>query len=69
MGIILDKLSPLAHENGLYLAAETATDTYLDTRYNLRPHGCVGRCPVSCPASRLVRTDIMTNTLNWIWDN
>jgi len=66
--VVLDKLSPLAHENGLYLAAETATDTYLDTRYSsdhMAVLGAVGMLPFS----RLVRKDIMTNTLNWIWDN
>jgi len=66
--IILDKLSPLAHENGLYLAAETATDTYLDTRYTSDHMAVLGAVGI-LPASRLVRTDIMTNTLNWIWDN
>ena len=30
---LLDKLSPLAHQDGLYLAAETATDTYKDIRF------------------------------------
>jgi len=66
--IILDKLSPLAHENGLYLAAETATDTYLDTRYTSDHMAVLGAVGI-LPTSRLVRTDIMTNTLNWIWDN
>jgi len=66
--IILDKLSPLAHENGLYLAAETATDTYLDTRFTSDHMAVLGAVGI-LPSSRLVRTDIMTNTLNWIWDN
>jgi len=66
--IILDKLSPLAHDKGLYLAAETATDTYLDTRFSSDHMAVLGALGI-LPASRLVRKDIMTNTFNWIWDN
>jgi len=66
--IILDKLSPLAHENGLYLAAETAHDTYLDTRYSSDHMAVLGALGI-LPVSRLVRKDIMINTFNWIWDN
>lgn len=66
--ILLDKLSPLAHENGLYLAAETAPDTYVDPRFTSDHMAVLGALGI-LPASRLVRTDIMTNTLNWIWDN
>ncbi|MDD4641488.1 MAG: hypothetical protein PHF92_09060 [Bacteroidales bacterium] len=66
--IVLDKLSPLAHENGLYLAAETAPDTYIDTRYT-SDHMAVLAAMGVMPESRLVRKDIMINTFNWIWDN
>lgn len=65
---MLDKLSPLAHQDGLYLAAETATDTYKDIRYTsdhmavLGAYGILPKCP-------LVREDIMQNTLDWVWDN
>ncbi len=69
---MLDKLSPLAYqdENGtkLYLAAETATDTYKDIRFTsdhmavLGAYGILPKCP-------LVREDIMHNTLDWVWDN
>lgn len=66
--IVLDKLSPLAHEEGKYLAAETALDTYLDTRFTSDHMAVLGALGMM-PASRLVRKDIMTNTFNWIWDN
>lgn len=67
--IILDKLSPLAYnDDKLYLAAETATDTYLDTRYTSDHMAVLGALGI-LPESRLVRKDIMTNTFHWIWDN
>lgn len=66
--IVLDKLSPLAHQEGLYLAAETALDTYLDTRYTSDHMAVLGALGIM-PESRLVRKDIMTNTFHWIWDN
>jgi len=65
---MIDKLSPLAYQDGLYLAAETATDTYKDIRFtsdHMAVLGAFGILP-KCP---LVRKDYMQNTLNWIWDN
>jgi len=65
---MIDKLSPLAYKDSLYLAAETATDTYKDIRFTsdhmavLGAYGILPKCP-------LVRTDYMQNTLNWIWTN
>jgi len=65
---MIDKLSPLAYQDGLYLAAETATDTYKDIRFSsdhmavLGAYGILPKCP-------LVRTDYMQNTLNWVWTN
>lgn len=67
--IVLDKLSPLAYnEDKLYLAAETATDTYIDIRYTSDHMAVLGALGVM-PESHLLRKDIMTNTFNWIWDN
>jgi len=66
---MIDKLSPLAYNSdGLYLAAETATDTYEDIRYtsdHMAVLGALGILP-KCP---LVRNDYMQNTLDWVWDN
>ncbi len=64
----IDKLSPLAAQDGLYLAAETATDTYRDIRFTsdhmavLAALGVLPKCP-------LVREDIMHDTFDWIYDN
>ena len=65
---MIDKLSPLAYENGLYLAAETATDTYKDVRFTSDHMAVLGAYGI-LPKSPLVRTEYMQNTLNWIWDN
>ena len=65
---MIDKLSPLAYQDGLYLAAETATDTYKDIRFSsdhMAVLGALGILP-KCP---LVRMDYMQNTLNWVWTN
>ena len=65
---MIAKLSPLAEKDGLYLAAETATNTYNDIRFtsdHMAVLGALGILP-KCP---LVRTDLMKNTLNWIWSN
>lgn len=65
---MIDKLSPLAYENGLYLAAETAKDTYKDVRFTSDHMAVLGAYGI-LPKSPLVRADYMQNTLNWIWDN
>ena len=65
---MIDKLSPLAYENGLYLAAETAKDTYKDIRFTSDHMAVLGAYGI-LPKSPLIRTDYMQNTLNWIWDN
>jgi hypothetical protein len=65
---IIEKLSPLAKLNGLYLAAENATDTYTNIRYtsdHMAVLGALGMLP-QCP---LFNADEMSNTLAWIWDN
>jgi hypothetical protein len=65
---MIDKLSPLASQDKLYLAAETALDTYKDIRFtsdHMAVLGALGIVP-KCP---LVRPDYMKNTLDWIWDN
>lgn len=65
---MIDKLSPLAHLDGLYLAAETAVDTYRDIRYTSDHMAVLGAFGI-LPKSPQFRTDIMQNTLNWVWDN
>ncbi|MBO5427313.1 MAG: hypothetical protein J5996_02665 [Prevotella sp.] len=67
------RLSPLAYDDShLYLAAESATDTYRDillTSDHMAVLGAVGILPVS----RLVNEEYMRNTLDWVlarwnWD-
>ncbi len=66
---IIGRISPLAYnEDSLYLASETATQTYTDRRCTsdhpalLAAMGCM-------PASRLIDNKVMAKTLDWIWDN
>lgn len=66
---MIDKLSPLAYnDEGLYLAAETALDTYVDIRYTSDHMAVLGALGI-LPKCKLVREDYMKNTLNWVWDN
>jgi len=65
---VIDNLSPLAYQDGLYLAAETASDTYKDIRFTSDHMAVLGALGV-LPQCQLVRKDYMQNTLNWVWDN
>ncbi|NDV65339.1 hypothetical protein [Bacteroides sp. 224] len=66
---MIDKLSPLAYNGDkLYLAAETATDTYIDIRYTSDHPAVLGAVGI-LPMNKLIREDYMKNTLNWIWNN
>ena len=65
-----DKLSVLAKdkESGLYLAAETATETYKDIRFTSDHMAVLGAVGI-LPMSRLVDMSTMKSTFEWIWDN
>ena len=66
---ILTKLSPLAfNADSLYLAAESATDTYRDIRFTSDHPALLGAYGI-LPDSRLINKKVMTKTLDWIWDN
>jgi len=65
---VINKLSPLAEKDGLYLAAETAPDTYSNVRYTSDHPAVLGALGIF-PQSRLKNPKTMKNTLNWIWDN
>lgn len=66
---IIAKLSPLAYnEDNLYLAAESAEDTYKDIRFT-SDHMAVLGAEGILPASRLVNEEYMRNTLHWVWNN
>ena len=65
---LLEKLSPLAADDqDRYLAAETATDSYTNTRY-LTDHPAVLGALGMYPANRLIDTKLMSNTLHALWD-
>lgn len=65
---IIQKLSPLAYnEDSLYLAAETAPQTYRDIRFTSDHPAVLGAVGI-LPQNRLVKDDIMRKTLDWVWD-
>ena len=65
---LLAKLSPLtADEQGRYLAAEAATDSYTNTRY-LTDHPAVLGALGMYPESHLVDKATMSRTLHALWD-
>ncbi len=66
--VLIDKLSPLAAKDGLYLAAEDAIDTYEDIRFTSDHPAVLGAIGI-LPECRLVKPELMKNTLHWIWDN
>lgn len=65
---VIDRLSPLASLDSLYLAAETAPETYKDIRFTSDHMAVLGAVGI-LPENRLVDQPLMTNTLHWIWDN
>ena len=75
---LVEKLSPLASislngnrqskSDDLYLAAESATDTYSDIRFTSDHPALLGAYGM-LPATPQVDKRIMSNTLGWIWDN
>jgi len=66
---LIKKLSPLAYnDDKLYLAAETAPETYTDVRFTSDHMAVLGAFGI-LPKNKLIREDYMLNTLNWVWDN
>lgn len=66
---IINKLSPLAfNEDSLYLAAETAKNTYTDIRFTSDHPALLGALGMM-PDSKLINKRVMAKTLDWIWDN
>ncbi len=65
---ILNKLSPLAAQDGLYLAAESATETYRDIRFTSDHMAVLGAVGI-LPLSPLVEEETMHRTFDWIYDN
>ncbi len=65
---VLQKLSKLPVQNNMYLATESATDSYTNPRY-ITDHPSVLMALGVMPATGQVDPGIMKNTFNWIWDN
>ncbi|MCL2026972.1 MAG: hypothetical protein FWG79_00635 [Bacteroidales bacterium] len=65
---LIKKLSPLAQKDGMYLAAESAPDTYENFRL-ISDHPAVLGAFGVFPENGLFDKTIMKNTLDWIWEN
>ena len=65
---LIAKLSPLTAKEGLYLAAETAPQTYEDIRFTSDHPAVLGAVGIF-PQTDLVDPEIMKQTQKWIWDH
>lgn len=65
---IINRLSPLASKDSLYLAAETAPQTYTDPRFT-RDHMAVLGALGIFPLWQGIDKGIMLNTLRWVQQN
>ena len=67
--MVMDKLSPLAfNADSMYLAAESALDTYSNIRMTSDHPALLGALGMM-PDNKLLDKTVMSNTLRWIWDN
>ena len=67
--MVAGRLASLAfNSDSLYLAAETATDTYRDIRFTSDHPAVLGAYGI-LPWSTQLDYRVMKKTLNWIWDN
>lgn len=65
---ITSELSHLAAKDSLYLAAETAPQTYEDIRFTSDHMAVLGSLGI-LPASPLAEPEILNNTFDWVYDN
>lgn len=66
---VLASLSPLAYNaDSLYLAAESATDTYTNTRCTSDHPALLGALGV-LPDCQLIDDKVMSRTLDWVWQH
>lgn len=65
---IINRLSVLAAKDGLYLAAESAPETYSDIRFTSDHMSVLGAFGI-LPENRLFEKPVMKNTLDWVWKN
>lgn len=65
---VMAKLSPLPQQKGLYLATESATDSYTNPRY-ITDHPSVFGTFGMLPESKMLDKEVMKRTFNYIWKN
>ncbi|GHT37583.1 hypothetical protein FACS189435_2890 [Bacteroidia bacterium] len=65
---IINRLSPLAEKDGLYLAAESAPQTYRERRFTSDHMIVLGSVGI-LPQSPLLEPATMRRTFDWVWDN
>ncbi|WP_066220277.1 hypothetical protein [Formosa haliotis] len=65
---VLEGLSPLPVQDNMYLAAESATDSYTNPEYRTDHPSVFGTLGM-LPESELLDKTIMKNTFDWIWEN
>ncbi|TDH26461.1 hypothetical protein EXU57_10210 [Segetibacter sp. 3557_3] len=65
---VVQKLSKLPIQNNLYLATESATDSYTNPEYKTDHPSVLGALGMM-PSTGQVDTTIMKNTFDWVWKN
>ena len=65
---VINRLSPLAAKDSLYLAAETAPETYSDIRFTSDHMAVLGAVGI-LPETPQCDNGIMRNTLHWVLNN
>ena len=65
---IISRLSPLTSKDGLYLAAESAPQTYEEVRFT-SDHPIVLGAVGMFPQNSLSEPEIMKSTFDWVWNN
>lgn len=64
---VVDKLSPLPIQENIYLAVESAPDSYTNPEYKTDHPAVLGTLGM-LPESEILDKEIMKNTFNLIWD-
>ncbi|NLA47963.1 MAG: hypothetical protein GX876_00720 [Bacteroidales bacterium] len=65
---VIGMLSPLAQKDGLYLSAESATDSYSNQRF-MSDHPMVTGTYGMLPNSRIIEFEIMKKTFDHVWEH
>jgi hypothetical protein len=65
---VIKLISPLPQKDGLYLVAESATDSYTNQMY-LSDHPMVAGTYGMLPNSPMIDFNTMKNTFNFVWDH